>query len=180
MTTNDTLNQPSATARGFLALAPLAVALIVFAWIVGPMLIRQEPIGAWVLGAFLVAHGLIHAMFIPRQSPTQTPTRPGDYPFSFDRSWLVTRFGLSRNVVRPLGLAFTAVTVAGFVLAALCTIGVALPASLWSPLVAVSSLASLLVLLIAFAPSLVLGIAIDVVLLWMALASEWQPNTPVV
>ena len=161
-------------ASGLISLVPLGIGLIVFALLLAPLLQRDEPLAAWLLAAFLFGHGLIHAMFIPRQQPAAAAAE-ADYPFSLDRSWLITRAGLSIAVVRPLGLALVALTIAGYVLAAVTAVGL-LPAELLAPLLAAASLASMALLVMAFVPSLVLGLLIDAVLLWLAFAAAWLPG----
>jgi hypothetical protein len=140
------------------------------------MLIRHDPVGTWLVSGFLLAHGLIHAMFIPRQVARQSSARV-EYPFSLDRSWLITRVGVKPTTIRALGTLLVVVTIGAYVLAALCTVGIGIPAAAWSPLIVVASMSSALLLLIAFAPGLVLGLAIDLVLLWMALTTAWQPGS---
>jgi hypothetical protein len=162
--------------RSLLALIPLAIALIVFTLLVGPMLIRHEPLGTWLFAGFLVAHGLIHGMFIPRPERA-TVTAQTENPFSLERSWMVPRLRVPPTIIRPVGLALTSVTIAGYVLAGLCTVGLAVPGSLWTPLIVISSFSSLLVLVIAFAPGLVLGVGIDLLLVWLAITSAWQPGS---
>jgi hypothetical protein len=68
-----------------------------------------------------------------------------------------------------------AVTIGGYVLAALATLGI-LPADTWGATVAVGSIASLALLLVGFHPWLAAGVAIDLVLLWVALVAAWTPD----
>jgi hypothetical protein len=77
--------------------------------------------------------------------------------------------------VRILGIALVAVTIGGFALAALATLGI-LPAGAWGATVAVGSLASLALLIVGFHRWLFVGIAIDLVLLWVALVGAWTPT----
>jgi hypothetical protein len=126
-----------------------------------------------LLAAFLLAHGAIHAGFVSRRPPAKPGALP--WPFDLDRSWVFSRLGVAPGVVRALGLVLVAATIGGYALAALATIGV-LPASAWGATVAVGSIASLALLVLFFHRWLVAGIAIDVLLLWVALVAGWTPD----
>jgi hypothetical protein len=125
------------------------------------------------IAGFLLAHGAIHAGFLSKGPPPKPGAPP--WPFDLERSWLRTRLGVSPGTVRVLGLALVAATIGGFALAALATLGV-LPAGAWGAAVAVGSLASLALLVVGFHRWLFIGIAIDLVLLWVALVAAWTPD----
>jgi hypothetical protein len=126
-----------------------------------------------VIAGLLLAHGAIHALFV---SP-RPPERPGagEWPFDLGGSWAFARLHASPRAVSLVGLALVAATLGGFALAALATVGVLSPAA-WVPTVAVGSLASLALLLLFFHRRLVVGVAIDAVLLWVALVADWTPD----
>jgi len=126
-----------------------------------------------LVAGLLLAHAAIHAGFVSRRPPA----RPGAPPWPFDlgRSWLHARLGVPAGAVRALGFALVAVTIGGYALAALATVGI-LPAGAWGATVSVGSIASLALLLIGFHPWLAAGVAIDLVLLWVALVAAWTPN----
>jgi hypothetical protein len=126
-----------------------------------------------LIAGFLVAHGSIHAGFLSNGPPQNAGAPP--WPFVLGRSWLRTRLGVSEGTVRLLGLALVAVTIGGFALAALATLGI-LPADAWRATVAIGSLASLALLVVGLRRWLYIGIAIDVVLLWVALVAAWTPD----
>ncbi len=126
-----------------------------------------------LLAAFLLMHGLIHALFLA-PAPAATAGGPS-WPFEISRSWVLTPLGLDPGVIRMIGLALFAATVAGFAVAAVATLG-ALPAGLWVGGVVLGSIASLALLGLFFQPWLVLGVAIDVVLLAVVLGNGWRPE----
>jgi hypothetical protein len=66
-------------------------------------------------------------------------------------------------------------TLVAFFLAALSTVGLLVPAGWWAPLVIAGAAGSTIVLGLFFAPALLLGFAINMVLLWLVLASVWSP-----
>ncbi len=126
-----------------------------------------------VIAGLLLAHAAIHAGFVSKRPP-EKPGAPR-WPLDLEKSWVLNRLGAPPGVRRLLGLALVAATIGGFVLAALATVGI-LPAGAWGATVAVGSLASLALLVIGFHPWLVAGVAIDVLLLWVALVAAWTPD----
>ena len=74
-----------------------------------------------VLGAFLVAHALVHASYL---APAPPRTAGGqERPFEMTRSWLVTGAGLDPALVRMIGTALVLTTIALLVAAGLWTVG---------------------------------------------------------
>jgi len=125
------------------------------------------------IAALLLAHGLIHAAFLaPR--PAATAGGPA-WPFDLGRSWLLGGLGLGPEATRWLGIALVATTLIGFALAAFSLLGIG-PDGLLSVAMAVGAIASSAVLVLYFHPWLVLGLAIDVVVLWVALIARWAPD----
>ena len=110
------------------------------------------------VGLFLVAHGLVHLLYLVTKEDDPS------WPFALDKSWLVPN-----AVRRPVGIALLAATVVGFVLLGLAVWGVPGLFGVW-PLIAVVAAVLSLGLLIAFWNSqLVAGIGIDVALIALAL-----------
>ena len=126
-----------------------------------------------LLAGVLLAHAAIHAGFVSKRPPEKPGAPP--WPFDLGRSWLLSRLGVPAATVRLVGVALVAATIGGYALAALATLGI-LPAGAWGATVAVGSIASLALLLICFHPWLVVGIAIDLLLLWVALVAAWTPD----
>ena len=126
-----------------------------------------------LVAGLLLAHAAVHAGFVSRRPPAKPGSPP--WPFDLGRSWLLARLGAPAGAVRILGFALVAVTIGGYALAALATVGI-LPAGAWGATVSVGSIASLALLLIGFHPWLAAGVAIDLVLLWVALVAAWTPN----
>jgi hypothetical protein len=125
------------------------------------------------LAGFLIAHGTIHALFLAPRPPAKPGASP--WPFDLAGSWIFGRIGTSPRVVSLVGLALISATLGGYALAAVATLGI-LPAGAWDPTVAIGSFASLVLLLLFFHRSLVVGMAIDVILLWVALVATWTPD----
>ena len=129
----------------------------------------------FLIAGFLVAHAAIHIGFISPPPPATAGGPP--WPFSTDRSWMVTKFGIASGRARVLASALVAATIGGFASAALTALGVA-PAVVWLPAIAVGAVASLVVLVAFFHPWLSLGVAIDLGLLWAVLVAGWTPISP--
>jgi hypothetical protein len=130
-----------------------------------------------LLAAFLVAHGLIHGLFLaPRPAPTA-----GAPPWPFDRtdSWLVSRMRFDARAVAVVGTALAVVTVVGFGLAALAAAGWIVPPGMWRPLVLGSAATSTVLLGLFFHPTLLVGFLIDAVLVWTVVVMNWHPGLDV-
>lgn len=105
------------------------------------------------VGALLLAHGLVHLLYLAPDVPQ----------FSFDLSWL-----LPQSVRRPLGLGLMAATVAGFVMLALAVWGVPGLSAAWPALTVLACLLSAVLLVLFWHVQLVFGLAIDVALVLIA------------
>jgi hypothetical protein len=126
-----------------------------------------------LFAGFLLAHAAVHLLFfVPK--PAATPGGPS-WPFELGRSWALSPFGLAPDTLRILGIALVAVLIGAYALAALATFGLG-PAGLWVPAVAAGTIASLALLGLFYLPWLTIGVGIDIVLLWLVLASSWAPE----
>jgi hypothetical protein len=157
-------------------LLPLAIGIVVIGGITWFLLDRHVGFGTWLLAALLFAHGWAHLLFVfPQPGPTAATAGGLAYPFDMGRSWLIGA-GLDVGLVRALGRIVMAGTFAGIVLAALSTVGLLVPTDWWAALVAGSAVGSIVLLALFFSPALLLGFAIDIALLWLAIASGWSPG----
>jgi len=162
--------------KDFSKLVPLAVALGVVGVVMAWMLQRQMTLGTWLLAAFLFGHGLVHIMFVaPVPAASETPAT--DYPFDIGRTWLVTSGLIGAGTLKAIAVVLVGIVIVGYSLTALATVGLLVPVTWWSSLLIASTIASLALMVIAFAPMLALGIAIDIVLLLVAIAAAWSPSS---
>lgn len=106
-----------------------------------------------VTGALLLAHGLVHLLYLAPDVPE----------FSLDQSWLVPEAAR-----RPLGLGLLVATVAAFALLALAAWGVPGLSAAWPAVTVVASLLSAALLVGFWDIRLVFGLAIDVALMTIA------------
>ena len=124
-----------------------------------------------LFGLFLVAHGLVHGLFmVPRP-----PDAGASWPFDPSESWLLNRLGVEPNLARAIAAGLVAVTAVAFIVTALAVIGI-LPADWLRPIAIASASVSLILLGIFFHPWLVIGIAIDVAILWAVGLNGWIPG----
>jgi hypothetical protein len=159
--------------RGIVGMLPWVIVLAIAGAAIWLLLDRQVVLGAWVLAAVILGHGLVHALYLVRP-PDPPAGRPGPkWPFDLGRSWLVALAGARRG--RRLATLLVGVIVVASLAAALATVGV-LPVAWWSALVVLAAVASLVLLVLAFEPQLILGIGIDVVLLVVAVTGAWTPT----
>jgi len=114
-----------------------------------------------LVGLFLIAHGLVHALYF-------VPPEP-DYPMTAGKSWLVTRVGLSLSVVKPIVVALVVVAMIGFILLALSHWGLLVPASWFKALAVISAVASLLLIALTWDKWFVFAVLINVGILYWAL-----------
>ena len=106
-----------------------------------------------VTGILLLAHGLVHLLYLAPDVPE----------FSLARSWLVPEAAR-----RPLGLGMTAGAVAAFALLALAVWGVPGLSAAWPALTVVACLLSAVLLAVFWNTWLVFGLAIDIALVVVA------------
>jgi hypothetical protein len=114
-------------------------------------------------GVVLFAHGAIHVLYLVRN-----PDDP-NYPFNIESSWLVP--GSAR---RPVAIALIIATVAAFALLALAVWGVPGLADGWPVITIVASVISLVLLIAFWHRWLFIGVAIDLVLIAIAvIRPDW-------
>jgi hypothetical protein len=158
--------------RGIVGMLPWVIVLAIAGAAIWLLLERQAALGAWVLAALILGHGLVHALYLV-PAPGASDGRPGPrWPFDLGRSWLVALTGARRG--RRVAAALVAAIVTASILAALATVGILPPAS-WAALVVAVAIASLVLLVLAFDVQLLLGIGIDLALLAVVLTGAWSP-----
>jgi hypothetical protein len=126
------------------------------------------------LAAFLFLHGALHVSYLAPRPPV-TPGDP-DWPFTFERSWLLTASSVAPELTRLLGIALVVVTLAAFTVAAAAMLGI-IPGALWPVGVALGAGSSLAMLVLFFHPWLVIGVVIDLALLVVVLIARWAPDS---
>lgn len=112
-----------------------------------------------VIGVLLIAHGLVHLLYLAPDVPE----------FSLERSWLVPE-----SASRPVAIALMWATVAAFVLLGLAVWGVPGLTEIWPGIAVVASVLSLALLVSFWSWSLMLGVLIDVAVIAVAVSRpEW-------
>jgi len=105
------------------------------------------------VGGLLVAHGLVHLLFIANDVPE----------FTFKNSWL-----LPDSAQRTIGLALMAATIGAFALVALAVWGVPGLAGNWSALTIVGAVVSLALLVAFWHTQMAFGFAVNLTLIALA------------
>lgn len=140
--------------RRLTSLLPYIPVLLVLAWL--GLRFRV------VLGLFLIAHGLVHVMYVVPE-PAQTPGSL-DCPFHADRSWALSGVGLGTGALQATAIALMGLTIAGFAVT-----GIALLANLgWWTGAAIVGAAASTVLVLSLDALLVLGLLINALVLSVA------------
>lgn len=155
------------------AIGPLTIVVVLTGALIGYLLSVDNQLGVWLFAAFLLGHGWVHIAYVmPGPARQAVPSDGFAYPFRLERSWLLGE----RGGLRAIGIVLVVITIAAYALAALATVALIVPAGAWAALVVTGTIASALLLGIFFGPTLLLGLAIDLVLLVVAVASIWAPT----
>lgn len=117
-----------------------------------------------VAGILLVAHGLVHLLFIVPDAANPK------YPFSLDRSSF-----LPESVRRPFAYVMMAAVVVAFLASALALWGLPPLSGVWSGITIVAGALSLVLLLAFWDVRLWIGVLINLVLILLAvLRPSWM------
>lgn len=112
-----------------------------------------------VIGLLLIAHGLVHLLYLTEDVPE----------FSLEGSWLVPD-----SASRPVAMVLLWATIAAFTLLGLAVWGVPGLTSIWPALAIIGSALSLVLLIAFWSWSLIFGVLINVAIIAIALIRpEW-------
>lgn len=112
-----------------------------------------------VIGFLLIAHGLVHLLYLTDDVPE----------FSLESSWLIPE-----SASRPIALVLMWATIAAFTLLGLAVWGVPGLTNIWPALAIVGSALSLLLLVSFWSWSLVFGVLINLAIIAVAvIRPEW-------
>lgn len=110
-----------------------------------------------ILGAFLVAHGLVHLLYV-----TPGPKDDPAHPFVPGSRWIVRAVGIAPGTAKAVAGAMAVLSAVLFAVAGIAALA---DASMWQPTAVVASVCSLVLMLLFFHPWLLIGIAIDVAII---------------
>ncbi len=122
-----------------------------------------------LIGLFLIAHGLVHAVLaavpLPEAGKPRTPFFPSWWRTAVDSRWPMMRLGVPAETARSNGYAMWVVQLICFVLAGLGLLGVPGLDALWGDFAVFSAIFSLMFLGFYWHPWLIIGVVIDLVIL---------------
>ncbi len=127
------------------------------------------------IGAFLIAHGVVHALLAAAPAPSDPSPVPGTFLTAKERSWLLSRLR-SDAVTKWAGIGLVVLTATGFILAGVGVLGVAALSAIWRTLTVISAGISLLLLILFWHSWLVAGVLIDIGILVLLLLARWPPQ----
>ncbi|MCB0949485.1 MAG: hypothetical protein KDB44_09440 [Mycobacterium sp.] len=112
-----------------------------------------------VVGLLLVAHGLVHLLYLTDDVPE----------FTFEDSWLAPE-----SVARSVGVLLMSVTIALFIALGLAVWGVPGLSAVWPALAIAASVTSLVLMACFWSNRLVIGVLIDVAIVAVAvMRPQW-------
>lgn len=115
-----------------------------------------------VVGVILLAHGLVHLLYLSSEAKDTT------YPFTLEDSLL------PEAARRPVAYLLLSATIVAFALLGLAIWGMPGLASAWAPLAVTAAAVSLGLLIVFWDTRLLAGVAIDLVLVTIAVTRpEW-------
>ena len=129
-----------------------------------------------IIGAFLIAHGLVHAILAAAPIPNDPAPKPGAFFTTPTRSWLLSKLGSPDGVIQWAGILLVALATIGFILAGLGILGVPGLSAIWRIAAVASAAVSLLLLILFWHSWLVVGVLIDVAILVSLLWLKWPPH----
>ena len=132
---------------------------------------------ARIIGIFLIAHGLVHAILAAAPIPNDPAPRPGAFFTAPARSWLLSKLGASEAVGQWTGIVLVVMATIGFILAGMGVLGVPGLSAIWRTTAVISAALSLLLLIIFWHSWLIVGVLIDVVILVSLLWLNWPSQS---
>lgn len=115
-----------------------------------------------IIGAFLIAHGLVHAILAAAPIPNDPAPKPGTFFTATPRSWLLSKLGSPDAAAKWTGIVLVALATIGFILAGMGALGVTGLTAIWHIMAIISAAISLLLLIIFWHSWLIVGVLIDV------------------
>jgi hypothetical protein len=119
-----------------------------------------------IVGGFLIAHGLLHPSIYAAKDEKEP------MPFDPNRSWALTAAHVDERPTQNLSIALAWLTALVFTVAGVLVFA---DVSLWTSIAIAGAALGLILKGLYFTPWLIAGVAIDVGIIWAALAN-WPPS----
>jgi len=129
-----------------------------------------------LIGGFLIAHGLVHAMLAVVPNPDVPNAGLGTLLPGWVGSWLLTRLGLSESVLKSIATLLSVVATVGFVVAGLALFGILVPHDWWRMIAVASAAVSLLLYVLFWHRYFIVAPLLDVAILVALLWAHWPPE----
>jgi hypothetical protein len=134
---------------------------------------RHERSMRYLFALFLLAHGLVHALWLV---PTPPDKSRKAWPFTLATSPILSPLAVPESALRAGGAAATVVVMAAFVLSALGAAGIPGLAPAWTAITLFASIASIVLTFAFWNPQFPVALLIDAVLI-VTILGNWWPVT---
>jgi hypothetical protein len=116
----------------------------------------------YVFGVLLIAHGLIHTLYLTPPLPAKPGARNQPPQFNFNHSWLIKYLGIHAGTVKVIGMAAVIIALVGFVAAGLGVLGVPGLVNYWQTIAIASASSSLILLIASWNNQFIVAVAINI------------------
>jgi hypothetical protein len=130
-----------------------------------------------IIGVFLIAHGVVHAILAAAPIPKDPNSRPGEFFATTKRSWLLRGLGLPDEVTRWMGISLVVAATITFILAGSGVLGVPVLHGLWRTLVVIAAGISMMLLVLFWHSWLFVGFMINALILVSLVWLNWTITT---
>lgn len=130
-----------------------------------------------IIGVFLIAHGVVHAILAAAPIPKDPNSKPGEFFATTRRSWLLRGLGIPDEVTRWMGISLVVAATITFILAGIGVLGVPVLHGLWQTLVVIAAGISMMLLVLFWHSWLFVGFLINALILTSLVFLNWTITT---
>ena len=130
-----------------------------------------------IIGVFLIAHGVVHAILAIAPIPKDPNSNRGDFFATSRRSWLLRALRIPDEVTRWMGISLVVAATVTFVLAGSGVLGVSGLHGLWRTLAVIAAGISMMLLVLFWHSWLFLGFVINASIMASLVFLDWTITT---
>jgi uncharacterized membrane protein YraQ (UPF0718 family) len=130
-----------------------------------------------IIGVFLIAHGVVHAILATAPIPKDPDSKPGAFFAVTKRSWLLRGLGLPDDVTKWMGISLVVAATLTFVLSGSGVLGVPVLNGIWQTLVVIAAGISMMLLILFWHSWLFVGFVINALILVSLVWLDWTITT---